>query len=441
LIDQNIDAQNNSGIGLYYHNTIHGLYAEIGWSGNSNNFINANPIQPLALADWQQVVFTFSQGSCSLYLNGELIATKNNMNAAGLGTAHLFLGRAPWGGNQFNGILDDIAIYNRALTPTEVTALFTATPTNNGGGTSIANQAPPGIPYQAEVRNENGELLANANVNVRFTLHELTANGTVSYQETHAITTNEFGLFAATIGVGTAAQGTFAGINWSQTTKFLQVEVDAGNGYITMGNQQLMSVPYALYAANGPVGPVGPQGPAGADGVQGPMGPSGPTSSGSFSHYIGEFYQGGIICQLWKDSTLQEHGIICSFNNQSDGASFGCGGWMPAFSFNDYISNNGLLIPCSQAAQLCANYVYLNYDDWHLPTIDELRAINQNLQIINERLAFDNNSSTTPISMQSYWSSTSRYISSLAYFLNFETNTIGYTDRSNLMPVRAVRRF
>ena len=91
-------------------------------------------------------------------------------------------------------------------------------------------------------------MLANANVNVRFTLHELTANGTVSYQETHAITTNELGLFAATIGAGTATQGTFDGINWAQTTKFLEVEVDAGNGYVTIGNQQLMSVPYAQYA-------------------------------------------------------------------------------------------------------------------------------------------------------------------------------------------------
>jgi hypothetical protein len=94
----------------------------------------------------------------------------------------------------------------------------------------------------------------------------------VSYQETHALTTNELGLFAANIGAGTAVQGTFASINWAQTTKFLKVEVDTDNGWITMGNQQLMSVPYALYAANGPVGPqgeMGPQGSAGTPGVSG----------------------------------------------------------------------------------------------------------------------------------------------------------------------------
>ena len=143
---------------------------------------------------------------------------------------------------------------------------------------SIFAQSPPGIPYQAEVRNESGEVLTNTNVNVRFTLHELTANGTVSYQETHSLTTNEIGLFAATIGAGAAVQGTFASINWAQTTKFLQVEVDTGSGWITLGNQQLMSVPYAMYAANsqpGPPGPAGPQGEAGPPGMEGTPGTAG----------------------------------------------------------------------------------------------------------------------------------------------------------------------
>jgi uncharacterized protein (TIGR02145 family) len=152
---------------------------------------------------------------------------------------------------------------------------------------------PTGIPYQAEVRNESGEVLANTNVNIRFTLHELAANGTVSYQETHALTTNELGLFAATIGAGTAVQGTFAGINWAQTTKFLQVEVNTGSGWISMSNQRFLSVPYTLYATNGaqgPQGPFGPQGNPGAPGPQGPSGPPGPAgnafSNGSAANQI-----------------------------------------------------------------------------------------------------------------------------------------------------------
>jgi uncharacterized protein (TIGR02145 family) len=45
---------------------------------------------------------------------------------------------------------------------------------------------------------------------------------------------------------------------------------------VDLGTQQLMSVPFALYAANGPAGP---QGPAGADGAAGATGPQGPAGS------------------------------------------------------------------------------------------------------------------------------------------------------------------
>jgi hypothetical protein len=88
----------------------------------------------------------------------------------------------------------------------------------------------------------------NANLTVRFSLHEQTATGTVSYAESHSLQTNDLGLFSTTFGSGTPITGTFAGINWAQTTKFLQVEINLGSGWVDMGTQQLMSVPYAMYA-------------------------------------------------------------------------------------------------------------------------------------------------------------------------------------------------
>ena len=241
------------------------------FAGCVNNIVNLNT--------WHHVICQFAQNQISVIINNQPSCI-NTPTSGIIGNSNqlLVIGDDTWGASNafhYNGQLDDVAIYNRALTQAEITTLYTATATNTGGGTTSTSPAPPGIPYQAEVRSDNGEVLANTNVNVRFTLHELTANGTVSYQETHALTTNELGLFAATIGSGTATQSTFAGINWAQTTKFLQVEVDAGDGYITMGNQQLMSVPYALYAANGPAGPQGPQGNQGPQGPSGPIGPPG----------------------------------------------------------------------------------------------------------------------------------------------------------------------
>jgi hypothetical protein len=111
-----------------------------------------------------------------------------------------------------------------------------------------AQTIPPGIPYQAIARNVNGTPYVNANLTVRFSLHESTATGTVSYAETKSLQTNDLGLFSTTFGSGTPIIGTFAGINWAQTTKFLQVEINFGSTWVDMGTQQLMSVPYAMYS-------------------------------------------------------------------------------------------------------------------------------------------------------------------------------------------------
>jgi hypothetical protein len=274
----------NSGHPSAYYYSFNDFGSIINLDGQSNSL-------PIATSGvWHCLTLSISESIFTYYLDGTVILQSTFSGTSGFVTttlSDLYFGKyagpcidyVPEELYYMLGQIDDIAIYNRALSATEVTALYTATATNTGGGTTSTSTAPPGIPYQAEVRNDSGEVLANANVNVRFTLHELTANGAVSYQETHALTTNELGLFAATIGAGTATQGTFASINWAQTTKFLQVEVDAGNGWITMGNQQLMSVPYALYAANSQQGPQGEQGPVGATGPMGPAGTTGTTGA------------------------------------------------------------------------------------------------------------------------------------------------------------------
>ena len=43
----------------------------------------------------------------------------------------------------------------------------------------------------------------------------------------------------------------------------MQVEIDLGNGFIDIGTQQLLSVPYAIYAGTSGSSTPGPQGPAG----------------------------------------------------------------------------------------------------------------------------------------------------------------------------------
>jgi hypothetical protein len=156
-------------------------------------------------------------------------------------------------------------------------------------------QVPQGINYQAVVRDASGNQLSGQAVSLRITILE--NNTATVYQETHSATTNGFGLVNLVIGEGTASQGAFNSIDWVTGNYFTQTEVDVtgGTNYVVMGSQQLMSVPYALYAetsgqpglpgptgppgADGATGPAGLQGTQGAPGVTGAQGPTGPTGA------------------------------------------------------------------------------------------------------------------------------------------------------------------
>jgi uncharacterized protein (TIGR02145 family) len=116
-------------------------------------------------------------------------------------------------------------------------------------------QAPQGIPYQAIARNASGVAIENTAVKVRFSIRDSIATGAIKYQETHNPTTSALGLFSVNVGMGTVVSGTFSGINWGKNAKFLQVELDpaGGSSYTDLGTTQMMSVPYALYAAELPL--------------------------------------------------------------------------------------------------------------------------------------------------------------------------------------------
>lgn len=148
-------------------------------------------------------------------------------------------------------------------------------------GAVLIAQVPQSFNYQAVARNSAGNELVNQNLLVRFTIRDAQSGGTLLYQETHAKTTNQFGVFTAAVGSGALSIGSplFSAINWGGGARYLQVEIDItgqGNAFVDMGTSQLLSVPYALYAANGGGGSsTGPTGPTGPTGIQGPTGPAG----------------------------------------------------------------------------------------------------------------------------------------------------------------------
>ncbi len=138
----------------------------------------------------------------------------------------------------------------------------------------VMAQSPQGMNYQAVVRNNSGQPVANNTpVKLKFSIHDSTITGTVVFTETLYDTANQFGLVDVTIG----SNGNLSGVNWGSGAKFLQVESDVNNaGFVNMGTTQLLSVPYALYAANSNAGPQGVQGPTGLKGDTGSNGDTGP---------------------------------------------------------------------------------------------------------------------------------------------------------------------
>jgi len=110
------------------------------------------------------------------------------------------------------------------------------------------SQAPQSIPYQAVVRNTDGSVMASTSITMTFKIHDVSATGPVVYEETHSTSSNTQGLVSLNVGAGSVVTGTFASINWGSGAKFLQVLMNTGSGNVDLGTQQMMSVPYALYA-------------------------------------------------------------------------------------------------------------------------------------------------------------------------------------------------
>jgi hypothetical protein len=82
----------------------------------------------IASGVWQHIVIVRNYLSqVTIFLNGNLAATLNSdITLGGTPSNPLVFGKQ-YGGNTeyYNGVLDEISIYNRALTPTEITQLYT----------------------------------------------------------------------------------------------------------------------------------------------------------------------------------------------------------------------------------------------------------------------------------------------------------------------------
>jgi hypothetical protein len=162
------------------------------------------------------------------------------------------------------------------------------------------------------------------------------------------------------------------------------------------------------------------------------------TTNISASLQIGQNYAGGIISFL--DPTGQ-HGIIVAASDQayirwhvtSSGLTGANDEYDGAYNTNLIVANYGNE---SNAAKICYDLVLNGYNDWYLPSLDQLVTIYYNRSLIG---------AYTPIN-DYYWCST-EYDDSEAWFIDFHaTSNLGacrcfFNPKNVWMSVRAVRSF
>ncbi len=99
---------------------------------------------------------TISGDTMRIYVNGVLKAQKNGHPILNVPRSNNFLGRSNWcfADPDFKGFMDEVRIYNRALSESEINALYVETPTFSAyqspvyGGDAVQLEAKGGIAYQ-----------------------------------------------------------------------------------------------------------------------------------------------------------------------------------------------------------------------------------------------------------------------------------------------------
>lgn len=101
----------------------------------------------------------------------------------------------------------------------------------------IYAQTPQSFNYQAVVRDATGAVIENQAVGVRLSIILGPLPGTIVYQESHNVSSNNYGIVTLAVGTGAVQNGVFSAINWGGGEFFLKVEVDpAGStAYVDMG--------------------------------------------------------------------------------------------------------------------------------------------------------------------------------------------------------------
>jgi prepilin-type N-terminal cleavage/methylation domain-containing protein len=101
------------------------LLLQTNQSGNNSGVASSST--SFAVGSWLLIAVTFDGSNMDLYINGSLVTTVSSAQGPGPITNHLYLGSATqggWAGHYFSGLIDDVRVYNRALTAAQIAAMY-----------------------------------------------------------------------------------------------------------------------------------------------------------------------------------------------------------------------------------------------------------------------------------------------------------------------------
>ncbi|OBX22181.1 MULTISPECIES: Lcl C-terminal domain-containing protein [Bizionia] len=334
-------------------------------------------------------------------------------------------------------------------------------------------QTPEKMSYQAVVRDSGDALVTSQAVGMQISILQTTATGTAVYVETQTPTTNVNGLLTLEIGTGAVVSGDFTTIDWSADSYFIKTETDptGGASYTITGTSQLLSVPYALHAKTAEsvtetqtledVATLGNLANTQLKNVTDPTDAQDATTKAYVDNLIatlearittletqpatvGDFRDGGVV--FWVDPTDNRHGLVCAIQDQGGGIKWYNEAYIATGATGTAIgtgtTNTATIISAqgavetNYAAGLAKAYTGGGFNDWFLPSKDELNEMYLNNAAVNATAT----ANAGAIFYGYYWSSTEGDSNS-AWEQNFGSGNQGTNNKGFATSVRAVRAF
>src|SRR6185295_20132663 len=101
-------------------------------------------VSPLSTGVWTHVATTYDGATQRIYINGNLVASRAQTGAIGVGNGSLRIGGDTIFTNEFyQGLIDEVRVYNRALTAAEIGLDMSVT---DNGGVVVTPPPPPPPP-------------------------------------------------------------------------------------------------------------------------------------------------------------------------------------------------------------------------------------------------------------------------------------------------------